>query len=674
MCVKLGLGIDAGGTYTDTVVYDLIGRKVLAKAKSPTTHGRLLEGIVGALDQLPPELLPQVRLACLSTTLATNATVEGRGAPVGLLLMPYIGFEPDELSIRPVAIVPGRLRIDGRPVDPIDPDRTRAALDTFLQTDPVASVAVSGYAGVVNPEHELAVMEIVREHAGLPVVCGHQLSAKLNFLNRARTAVLNARLLPLIEQLLDAVDEALQCRRIRATLMVVKGDGTLAGHQLARQRPIDTVLSGPAASVIGARELTGQDDAVVVDVGGTTTDIAVLRDGHVALSPEGANVGGWQTSTEAVDMHTRGLGGDSYIQVGRRMELAIGPQRVLPLAVLFDRHPELRPALEDAVADGPRGPAQAQLDFFMLTGRPDGLDPTPREAEILQLLGEGPASRLEIARAFDYMDPTLIRVGRLEQRRIVQRCGLTPTDVFHVTGRFRRWNVDGPRRALTVLADWMNTDLDALLERIGAELHRLMAERVVDRVLPPVPGRNGRPADPLGRLLLDTIVGRQSIAGLDVTARLDRPLIGIGAPAVEFVPPAAEQLGVQAIIPSDADVAGAIGAVTSQVVVRQQARISPNAEGFFDMTTDTGLRTFGKQEVAERFAHDYLTDRIRRRAAQAGTRERHVALEQQVRRAPLADGSDQLVEVVVDGLLVGTPSDGRSTPPNPLPPPPPPEL
>ncbi len=114
---------------------------------------------------------------------------------------------------------------------------------------------------------------------------------------------------------------------IAAPLMVVRGDGALISAAMARERPIETILSGPAASIVGARWLTGETDALVSDIGGTTTDVALLRDGRPEIDPLGARVGGWRTMVEAVAMRTTGLGGDSEVHLvrGARRRLAAGP-------------------------------------------------------------------------------------------------------------------------------------------------------------------------------------------------------------------------------------------------------------------------------------------------------------------------------------------------------------
>ena len=212
------------------------------------------------------------------------------------------------LGSDPVIFCPGGHDVHGDPVSLVL-DALVAALPSLADT--VSGVAVASYFAVRNPEHEIAVRDIIRERTGLPVTCSHELSSKLGGPRRALTTLLNARLISMIDRLVNATEGFLAKRGIAAPLMVVRGDGALITAEFARARPIETILSGPAASLVGARYMTGIDDAVVSDIGGTTTDIAVLDGGRLRLDPEGATVGGMRTMVEAVAMRTFGLGGDS---------------------------------------------------------------------------------------------------------------------------------------------------------------------------------------------------------------------------------------------------------------------------------------------------------------------------------------------------------------------------
>ena len=205
----------------------------------------------------------------------------------------------------------------------------------------VSGFAVCAYFAVRNPEHEIAAAVMIRERTGLPVAMSHELSAKLGGPRRALTTLLNARLISMIDRLVAATEGFLEQRGIAAPLMVVRGDGALVSAAFARLRPIETILSGPAASLVGARHMTGLDDAVVSDIGGTTTDVAVLDRGRPRLDPEGATVGGYRTMVEAVAMRAFGLGGDSEVGLedgGLRPRIALGPRRLVPLSLAAHAH------------------------------------------------------------------------------------------------------------------------------------------------------------------------------------------------------------------------------------------------------------------------------------------------------------------------------------------------
>jgi N-methylhydantoinase A/oxoprolinase/acetone carboxylase beta subunit len=646
----IGLGIDAGGTYTDCVLYDLRSNLLLSKAKALTTHYDLMVGIENALDHLDLGDTDRIGLVALSTTLATNSIVEGKGGRPGAIILSAAPGSNPSINWSVMRTVGGQMGIDGIELEPPDRAEVAHAVQELL-AEGVDAFAISGYASVKNPEHEVLVKEIVQSLCDLPVVCGHELSSRLNYVSRANTAILNARLLPVVRQLLDAVQSSLDRRGIRAHLMVVKGDGSLVNRKTALERPVETVLSGPAASVSGAKHLTGLRDAIILDMGGTTTDTAVIEDGLVRISPHGARVGGWLTSVEAADIATTGLGGDSYLSFTGDRRLLIGPRRVVPLSYLCSQYPAAREMLlaidPDAVLE--RSSPEV-LDFFLLA-RPDYIDTLDsREQQTVEALREGPLSRGALAARIGALAPNLVRPKRLETLGVVQRAALTPTDLLHVNGQFAAWDVTAAQHALTVFASLYGLDSEEMARRILDRITERLAAEVIAREHEDI----GDDPEKWPEILKSAFRG--SSGSLHVQLSYDRPIVAIGAPVRPFFPAVGRSLGAQVVIPEHAEVANAIGAVASEVVVREQAVVRPGEIANYVVHSRAGRTEHENLQDAVEAAKSETASLARQRALQSGTRSHDVRYRVDERRAYSSAGDEVLVEVLVEATVNGRPA------------------
>lgn len=320
------LGIDTGGTYTDGVVIDRKTKQIYCESKALTTPRDLSSCIAECIHQLHFSAWSQIGMVCLSTTLATNAVVEGKGCRTGLILL---GKMPNgKLPAEEQIVLSSSVGIRGGIQERIHRDEVIKAIQQLRAT--CAAIAVSGYASVRNPVQEQQVKKIANELFDIPVVCGHEMTGTLGFYERTVTAVLNARLIAIIKKLLDSVAAVMVDIGISAPIMVMRGDGSLMRASYARMRPIETILSGPAASVIGGIFLSGRKDCQIIDIGGTTTDIAAVRNGQCNVSKEGAVIAGWHTRVRAMEICTYGFGGDSRIQINGSDSVKIGPQKGTP--------------------------------------------------------------------------------------------------------------------------------------------------------------------------------------------------------------------------------------------------------------------------------------------------------------------------------------------------------
>jgi N-methylhydantoinase A/oxoprolinase/acetone carboxylase beta subunit len=642
----LFLGIDTGGTYTDAVLWSDpstgSGSGVVAKAKALTTRHDLAVGIAGAVDRVLAEsgTRPEaVKLVSMSTTLATNALVEGQGGRVALVM---IGFSEADLQrdglakalgSDPLVFCPGGHDVHGN-AQPLELEALEAALPELAKT--VSGFAVCAYFAVRNPAHEIAARDLIRQKTGLPVTASHELSAKLGGPRRALTTLLNARLISMIDRLVAATEGFLADRGIAAPLMVVRGDGALVSASFARQRPIETILSGPAASLVGARHMTGLDNAIVSDIGGTTTDVAVLDKGRPRLDPEGATVGGFRTMVEAVAMRTFGLGGDSEVvlQEGAlNPKILLGPRRLVPLALaaITDRDAVML-ELERQL----RAPNPGRMDgrFALRTGVPERLAAglSGPEAKLYATI-EAMPKPLDRLLSSNAQTATL---DRLVARGLVHIAGFTPSDAAHVLGKQANWDADAARLGAELFARKRDgrgqpiaADAKAISARVLAALTRRSAEVILESAFAE-DGLDG-PAAVAHALVQRAVDSHASIARLSLA--LDRPVIGLGASAPLHYAGLGALVGANCMVPVDTDVANALGAVVGQVRVTADAHISQPREGLFRVAAGGATADFTSESAALAEAEKQVRILAAARAEAAGAQNAQVEVEQDVRTA-----------------------------------------
>jgi N-methylhydantoinase A/oxoprolinase/acetone carboxylase beta subunit len=574
-----GLGIDAGGTYTDVVLLDFRDGRVVAVNKAPTTQPDPSTGIRQALAGIDAGLLPQVSMASLATTFATNAMVEDRGAEAGLILVGYDEKPPEVPGSARVLMVAGGHTVSGVEKARLDLQGIENKLDTFLSG--LEAVAVASFFSVRNPEHELQVAKLVRERYGLPVVCGHSLSMRLDAVKRATTAWWNARLIPLISNLIRATATVLTEKGIDAPFMVVRGDGTLMSARTALDRPVDTLLSGPAASILGARHLAGIEDALIVDMGGTTTDMAVLLGGKVAVDLQGATVGKWKTHVEAAKIRTLGVGGDSLISVNGDRQITVGPRRVVPLCVLADQHPQVLPILRTIQSHMSRAPCRSVVpcSFYVKSaGQENG-----RSAATSILPDAGPVSEFLLLEGSSGWSSAW-ELESLEKNGLISRSSLTPTDIRVAAGRFQLGSRQASEMGLAIYAQHVGMDVARFGEAVEEEIRRRLCIEAITYVC-----NNGDEA--LSRLV-DRWFRQSGFwaegVGLDIQIKLTAPVVGAGAPAAVCLPAAFRRLHAQCILPEAHQVSVAVGAVVGMVDIMVTGIVRPTESGTYSLHTASG--------------------------------------------------------------------------------------
>lgn len=662
--MALLLGVDTGGTYTDAVlIRDEI--EVIASAKALTTRTDLALGIGSAVRAVLAQAgiaAGDVAMASLSTTLATNALVEGQGGRVGLV---YIGFDARDLETHglaealrgdPALMLAGGHNHAGGEAVPLD----IATLEAWLETEQaVSAYAVAGLFATRNPAHENRVAKLIEEMTGRPVSCSHHLSARLNGPKRALTALLNARLIGLTHRLIGRAEDVLRDIGITAPLMVVRGDGALMSAAQAKARPIETILSGPAASIVGARWLTGASEALVSDIGGTTTDVAVLRGGKPAIDPNGAQVGPYRTMVEAVAMRTFGLGGDSEVQVvadGLIGAIRLGPRRVLPVSLLATDAPDVvHEALEAQLRSAVPGEHDAR--FVRAVAGMDAAGLSERDRTLMGRIGDTVHPLGNVLRS--RMESQSLQ--RLVARGLVQVAGATPSDASHVLGSLAVWDRDAAEKALVLLGrkrtgagDSLARDPVAMARMIVDQLTEQTTLALLETAFSEEDTDFGESSANLARhvLMQRGLAGHRGLITLKAGLAVD--VIGLGASAATYYPAVGERLNTTMILPDHAGVANAIGAVVGRVTLRKSGSVTAPTEGKYRVHLESGPEDFNDPDSAMQCLQNALQHEAETEARSAGAIDIQLSHGRVVRRAQV-EGRDVFLEAILTVEASGRP-------------------
>ena len=587
---RYGLGVDTGGTFTDAVILDLADYSLVAKAKSPTTHKDLSIGLyesvrkVFEISGMDPS---EISLAGISTTLATNSVLEGKGGDVGLIFIGWEMKEPVNFGEKNQAFIAGGYDSKGKEKAPLDMEEAKEAI--LKVSKDVDAIAISGLFAIMNPSQERKVKELAMKLTGLPTVAGTELSSSLGVDERARTAVLNGRLVSVVSKFFDGLENTFRDMGIKAPIMVYKGDGSVMSIDKARKYPVESVFSGPAASAVGGRIISGLDDFIMVDIGGTSTDVAVMEGGMPETQSEGANICGWRTHVKAVDMYTIALGGDSLIKLQefkidlgngivipffsmsryKSFNFTIGPERVIPLSLFAKDNPSV---IEKILSTN-------VCEYYLMIKEPDPQELTERCAKVVRAMkGKGPLSILDIRDATEGLWSIDEEVKYLKDKGYIVLAGLTPSDLMVYKGYYENGDRRGSEAGVAALADALRMTKDKVVERLLDMIHSKISEAILSRLLDERLG-TWRSKESLG--FVREMVSKKRKKGFTILPRIDVPIVGIGAPTKYIMGDVGERLGTELVFPENGDVGNAIGAVCSKMVATMTATVMPtDNEGF----------------------------------------------------------------------------------------------
>ncbi|MBW1818554.1 MAG: hydantoinase/oxoprolinase family protein [Deltaproteobacteria bacterium] len=383
------LGLDVGGTQTDAV---LIEKNAIVAATKTPTGDDLLETLRAALDKILAGCGPeQIERMSFSTTLATNAIVQDRLDPTGMIVSAGPGMDPEWFSVGPsYHVVSGCLDHQGFEAQPLDEASVKAAA-ARIHGDGIDTLGVVGKFSVRNPAHEQQMAEWIGDRFS-HVALGHRTSGTLNFPRRIVTTYLNAALFHTHQRFSGALTQILDEKDLSPARFLLKPDGGTVGLNKSVHFPARTAQSGPAASVMGALALDGcPGTTLVLDIGGTTTDMAVVPDGVPLRAPYGIRLGPFRTLIRSLLTRSVGIGGDSEVHMNSEGRLGIGPLRQGPPKAFGGPAPTPTDAM---IALGllEAGDRKAARDAMEALGASKGRDAAATSEHVLTLMSETIAS------------------------------------------------------------------------------------------------------------------------------------------------------------------------------------------------------------------------------------------------------------------------------------------
>ena len=632
----LGIGIDTGGTCTDAVIYDFNSGKILGSGKALTTKSNLEVGIANALDTLPQDLIRKAQSMALSTTLATNACLENKGGRAKMLL---IGFPSESMDhLRDTFASYGMkntahflvldAKAEGIFSQPFDPDweelRKNAKAD-FGDFDSVGIVQV--YPKANGGRFELTAMKILKEELDIPITISYDISNEVDFMKTCAGTLLNAMLIPLISDFMKSIQKVCLERGLKIPVSIILSNGTMMPAETARQFPVQTILCGPAASVVGGSCLAEKDNGIIVDMGGTTTDIAIVQDQIPVTANGGIKIGQWKTMVQGIFVETVALGGDSCVYFNDR-RLWLDPVRVIPISVLASQYDSVLPALEE-LDDRKLFWARGDCEFYVLVKdirEKSGY--SEREKRICEELKGGPVTAADLEERMRLYRPYL-PTDQLESDGVILRSGLTPTDMMILKGDFSLYDGHAARiltRHVSMNVGCSPEDLpDLVYELVYHKLYHALGRVILSRQFP---GRDQMQNDSYITPFLDACYEqakmrtdhpdkyREAQGRLLLGSKL--PLVGVGAPIHLFLPRVAVLLDTSAVIPEHAEVANALGAVVSKrkayAELKIQAIYEENLLTGFAMPEEGRRVTFTDYDSARAYGAKVILADVKKKA------------------------------------------------------------
>lgn len=552
------LGIDTGGTYTDAVIYNEGTKSILSKSKTFTTKHNLAGGISAVIDGLDSSYLKDISRVHLSTTLATNSLLETKKYSVAVL---YLGEAPEERDTlcKSSFRIKSFVRQDGR-FSPITGDVIKNIRTAFGEDIGSILVSASGCESEIIYEREAA--KQLSLYFSCPIYCSYDIEKTKEHLIRTNSAIANIGLRPLISSLCDNIKTVLKANNIEASLYIMTGSGKLIPCEKAIAAPLLTIMSGPAASIAGAVFLTDKPSGLLIDMGGTSADVTKLENGYVRMKKAQTVINDKSFAAESFDIQSFAVGGDSHIYYNQMGKLCVGPAKVIPLCVASSRFSHLITELKEyKKAEDYELFTASPIECYMTGGKTTFSDLTDFERMVVSCVEKQPHSLFYISNYFG-TDPDALHLNRLADKGYVQRISFTPTDLLHITGKYRQFDHDISILAAEKLAELGHCRLDDFLLKCEALIGNMLAFSCMQAVAN-FEKLNFDFRQSSGASYLINKFLEDDTDYLSVVFNITKPLIAVGAPVKSWMPAIAKKLGTELIVPLHHEVACAVGAAVS---------------------------------------------------------------------------------------------------------------
>lgn len=556
--MELILGIDTGGTFTDVVLWDVHNKQVLQKSKSFTTNHDLTIGIDECMSMLDLGIYSDISAVHLSTTLSCNAIIENTLAKTGLLTIGK--YLPEELPVH-----------DKYEIINCD---FNCKHNTFYLTPQIAQELVERfsedyYALAVSADGENALSiekaaaESISKLIDTPVICCSELFQNNDFYDRTLNAVTALGLKPILSKWASAIRNTMKKYNVTAPVKMYTGSGDLVTLEEAIENPICTIMTGPVLSFAGSTNLTDESDYLLLDMGGTSLDITKVENRQTRFCINRTAVGEYRFSINTLDLQSFGTGGDSIIRLNGMGKTIVGPQKVTPLCVLGCKYPHLTDELLSY-----RLPEVYDLctandtDCYYINNSVNPSLLTYDEQIIIRLLSGQPHSLMFLADGCN-KDPDALHMDDLLKKGYICRASLTPTDILHGEGTFTRWNTEIAETGIRILADKKGISPSEFI----AEVKEIITNQLSFFCMQSIAGfekKSFQFSDSKGTMYLIDKYLSGSNDLLTSEFSIQKPIVGVGAPAGAWLPAVAEKLHAELIIPENGDVACAIGAAAGK--------------------------------------------------------------------------------------------------------------